>query len=358
MRRFLSFILGTLALSCLLAGTALWYVNRKVADGADGFLRKYVFTEPQKANFGRVSLNLLTGQFALENVTAKGRGSSSMTWTLTGREIRARLPVQQVLSGEGSVRTLSVREPVIALAFAAEEDPAGLGGLPALPRWMKKLPVESIQVSDGKIRVRNAGVAEPFEVGAVEARMVRESGEAGKGLARWEAEGKILTAPGSILIRMDIFPSSPRRNFEGEVRLKDFSLPYAAAHLFPPDPDVQIQEGLLDLRTQLTCKDDWLTASHLVEIKNLKVAVSERTKTLAGLPVKRLKDVLDIEYVSFVVPMNGSVSDPHIGIASSVEQILLKILEGKIEDKDERDRFAQRAGIYIGNKIDRALKER
>jgi hypothetical protein len=134
------------------------------------------------------------------------------------------------------------------------------------------------------------------------------------------------------------------------------SLPEIAPRFLPEDSGVRFLDGFLDLKTQMTCRQEWLTASHLVEIKNFKLEVAEGRKRLMGVPVKRLRDVLDVEYFSFVVPMNGSLRDPHVGVAASLEQVLFKILEARFQDKSDRERWAQWGAVRLGRKIDKALK--
>ena len=91
-------------------------------------------------------------------------------------------------------------------------------------------------------------------------------------------------------------------------------------------------------------------------ITDFKVEVSPRRKELLGLPVKQFKDMMDIPSISFVVPMSGSIHDDRLGIASGVQQILYKTLEGKIENKKDLEKMAQRGGAYFGAKIDAALR--
>ncbi|MBI4056889.1 MAG: hypothetical protein HY399_05000 [Elusimicrobia bacterium] len=366
-------------LSALMIFSAFWYLNRKVSGGVESYLRQYVFTQPNTADFQSFHLDLVRGVLSLRGLRFKNAQGASFQWLLTTREISARIPIQDLIAGSGTIRQIVVSNPRLELSFSTAPtlSETETSKPLAIPVWIYKIPIEQIQVSQGVFRLSNEGVGEGIEINSIESTMSRPSGG---GPLQIHAQAKMMSSPtGFVAVDLNlpspVPPSLLRREiqvglaratdykefgpvtFEGEVRLKEISLPYLFNRLVPPDPEVQILEGFLDLKTQIACKQNWLTASHLVEIRDLKIQVAEERKKILGLRVKDLKNVLNVDYLSFVIPMNGSIQDPHVGLASSLQQILYKVLEDKIEDKEKLEYIARRGGVYIGGKLDKAFKE-
>ncbi|MBI4051178.1 MAG: hypothetical protein HY400_01605 [Elusimicrobia bacterium] len=357
---FLRSFIGALLLAAALVGSVVWYLNHQVSVGAESYLRKYVFTRPQTASFQKFHADLVRGFLSVEGLRFKRSWGEPSGWTFNSKRISIQIPIQELLSGAGSIKRLHLEGPVLEVVFSAETSDARNSGQSAisLPKWVQGFPIGEVQVSEGAIHLGSGGVTRKVEVSALEGaitRLVKEGRP--EGPIRADFQGRILSEkPGDLFLDMTIQnPSSPF-SFEGEIRIKNLSIPYVVSRLFPADPEVQVLDGSLDVKTQLTCKQDWLTASHLVEVKNLKIQVAEGRKKILGLKVKYLKDILNIDYLSFVIPMNGSIQDPHIGIASSIQQILYKVLEDKME-KEDLESFAQKGGAYLGGKVDGALKD-
>lgn len=330
-----------LALAGVLAG--LYYVNGRLSLGFERGLRRFVFTDDRVAGFEGATLDLWRGRAALRQL--RFRGSGGLQGTVDAVTLSA--PVAELFSGAGPVAVLSLERP--ALRWGG---PAGGGAgfhPPTLP-WA----VREWNVTDGSATWTLADGGFTFD--RWDLRLVRsDPGTDGRSVLTLDGRGRVLPEdPGAMTAHATLQePFSPAA-LEGEIQMRDLSLP-ALYRIWGRDPELQILSGRLDVKTQFTIRGDQLTASHLVEIKDLRVDPGAKKK-LFGLSVKRLKDVLVVDRLSFVVPMSGSVQDPEIGFATTLEQILTKILDGKIDDPEDLRTWARRGGNYFGAKADAAWR--
>lgn len=345
-------IVGIL-LGLLAAGGAfavlLYFVNGAVSTGLEGYLKKYIFDRPE-SSFGTVRADVFHGRFVMTDLKLKGERLS-----LTVPEIQAEIPLKELFSGNGVVRSLRFTSPLMEGNYSLR------GGYSAkntqrLPPWLGRLPIAEVVVTDGHLRLTNRDSDATWGLRKIEGKLTRPVLENGGGNYRFEGEGQNeAEAPGQLTLDLTLDQWAPTLNLAGEWAFRKWPME-SLVRLVSATSDVQVTSGQLDLKTQLICKKDWLTASHLVDISDFKVEVSPRRKQFLGIPVKQFKEMLNIPAISFVVPMNGSIHDPHVGFASSVQQILYKILEGKVKDPQELEKISQRGGAYFGAKIDAALR--
>ncbi|MBK8869523.1 MAG: DUF748 domain-containing protein [Elusimicrobia bacterium] len=329
----------------------LWFLNGTVSAGVEGYLKKYVF-DGTRSTFGTFQADLWKGRFVMTDLRLQGERSS-----VTVPQLTVDVPVRELISGNGTIRTLQLDNPLLegTVSFRGR---GGAGGvLPGrVPGWVRRLPIAEVVVADGQAVITNRDSNEKLGVRNVRGHLRR--GSQGPSEERWDfqADGKFdEQEPATFSIDMTVDRLSFPLRFNGEWNLTDWPLE-PLARFVSGNGDVRVQSGRLNLKTQALCKDDWLTASHLVDITDFKVEVDPRRKELLGVPVKRFKDLMDIPSLSFVVPMNGSIRDPQVGFSSSVQQILYKIFEGKIQDKKDLDKWVRRGGDYLGGKIDAALR--
>lgn len=350
LKGFLLMLAGAVIFALLLASGLVWYVNKNVSVGIERYLRKTVFNRPETLNFQTLSIDLLRGRFALNQFRMKGRTETS-DWVASAKEISASASIQELLSGDGEVKRVNIDVPALEWVFGLEPRQLPPSKLPSLP---DSAPVRTLAWSDGQITLVNKQGQEPL-------RLTRLDGELtgpNQPPMRLKADARINSPKaGHIKLNLEARRLKTPMSFQGELKIDGLSVAYLAKTLFPADPEIQVLDGTIDLKTQLTCEKDWLTASHLVEIKNLKIQVADSRSKILGMKIKYIKDVLDIEYLSFVIPMNGSIDDPHIGVSSSIQQILYKLLEGKMEDREDLEAFAQKGGNYLGSKLDKALRD-
>jgi hypothetical protein len=346
-------LLVGLILGLLLAAGAftvlLWVVNGVVSTGVEGYLKKYVFDRPE-AGFGTVQVDLWHGRFVMTDLKLKGDRLS-----LTVPELHAHVPARELLSGNGVIRSLQLKAPLLEGVFSLRGGHGETSGF-TWPSWIGRLPIAEVLVTDGQLRLTNRDSDAGWGLRKIEGRFIHPVLESGGGNYRFKLEGQNdADAPGQFSLDLTLDKFELPLTLSGEWSFRKWPMD-ALARFVSATTDVQVTSGRLDLKTQVICKNNWLTASHLVDISDFKVEVSPRRKQLLGLPIKQFKDMMDIPSLSFVVPMNGSIYDPQVGLASSVQQILYKILEGKMADKKDLEKMSQRGGLYFGAKIDAALR--
>lgn len=341
-------LLGLLAAGGALA-ILLYFVNGVVSTGLEGYLKKYVFDRPE-ASFGTVRADVFHGRFVMTDLKLKGEH-----WSVSVPEVQADLPPKELLSGNGLIRFLRFASPLIEGDFSLR---GGYGAkvTPRLPPWLSRLPIAEVRVMEGHLRLRNRDSDAVWGLRKIEGKIIHPVLEEEGGNYRFQGEGwNEAEEAGQVALDLTLDQWAPTLNLTGEWTFRKWPME-SLVRLVSSTSDVQVTSGQLDLKTQLICKKDWLTASHLVDISDFKVEVSPRRKQLLGIPVKQFKEMMTIPAISFVVPMNGSIHDPHVGFASSVQQILYNILEGKVKDKQELEKISQRGGSYFGAKIDAALR--
>jgi hypothetical protein len=327
----------------------LYFVNGTLSNGIEGYLKKYVFDRPE-ASFGSVRVDVFRGRLVMTDLKLKGERLS-----LTVPEIEAEVSPLEFLSGNGVVRSLRFMNPLVEGNFSMRGGARGMGKR-YFPTWLSRLPIAETVVTEGHLRLTNRDSDAAWGLRKIEGKLIHPVLEEGGGNYRLTVAGQNeADAPGQFSLDMTLDQWAPTLTLAGEGSFRQWPMD-SLVRLVSATSDVQVTSGQLDLKTQLICKKDWLTASHLVDLSDLKVEVSPRRKQLLGVPVKQFKDMMDIPSLSFVVPMNGSVHDPRVGIASSVEQILYKVLEGKMKDTKELEKISQRGGAYFGAKIDAALR--
>jgi hypothetical protein len=334
-----------------LGAVLLWFVNGALSTGFESYLKKYIFDGPD-ASFGTVRVDLLNGRVIMTDLKL-----TSGRLSLTVPELEADVPRNELFSGNGFVRSLQIKNPLVEGSFLLQ----GGYGEPDVfrfPGWIRRFPIAQVVVTDGQLRLTNRDSQSTWGLRKIEAQLLHPLSESGGGNYRLKLEGQN-EAEDSGQFSLDLTLEEIDRplSLAGEWALRKWPLESLSRFISVPT-DVQVVSGRLDLKTQLICKNNWITASHLVDISDFKVEVSPRRKHLLGLPVTQFKDMLDIPSLSFVVPMNGSIHSPQVGIASSVEQILRKVLEGKIENKKDLEKMCRRGGAYLGAKIDAALRAR
>lgn len=342
--------LGFLLAAGAMAGF-LWFLNGTVSAGVERYLKNYVF-DGTRSTFSTFQADVWKGRCVMTDLRLKGERVS-----VTVPQLTVEVPVREFLSGNGTIRTIRLDNPLVegTVSFRGR---IGAGDVLSkrVPGWFRRLPIGEVVVADGQAVMTNLDSNEKLGVRNVSVRLRR--GSQAPAEERWEfqADGKYDgQEPGILSVDMTVDRLSFPLRFNGEWNLANWPLE-PLARFVSGSGDVRVLSGRLNLKTQALCKDDWLTASHLVDISDFKVEVDPRRKELLGVPVKRFKDLMDIPSLSFVVPMNGSIRDPQVGFSSSVQQILYKILEGKIQDKKDLDKWVRRGGDYLGGKIDAAFR--
>lgn len=342
--------LGFLLAAGLLAAF-LWFLNGTVSAGVEGYLKKYVF-DGTRSTFGTFQADLWKGRCVMTDLRIQGERLS-----VTVPQVTVDVPVRELITGNGTIRTLQLNNPLLE-GTVSLRGRGGAGGALShrIPVWVRRLPIAEIVVADGQAVITNRDSNEKLGVRNVAVRLRRGSPDPLDEKWTFQADGKYDgQEPGIFSMDTTVDRLSFPLRFNGEWNLTNWPLE-PLARFVSGSGDVRVLSGRLNLKTQALCKDDWLTASHLVDISDFKVDVDPRRKELLGLPVKRFKDLMDIPSLSFVVPMNGSIRDPQVGFASSAQQILYKVLEGKIQDKKELDKWVRRGGNYLGGKVDAALR--
>lgn len=87
--------------------------------------------------------------------------------------------------------------------------------------------------------------------------------------------------PALFSVDMDVERLSFPLRFNGEWNITQWPLEPLARFVLGRG-DVRVLSGQLSLKTQALCKDDWLTASHLVDISDFKVEVDPIAKSCWG----------------------------------------------------------------------------
>jgi hypothetical protein len=343
-------IVGFLLAAGLLAAF-LWVLNGTVSAGVEGYLKKYVF-DGTRSTFGTFQADLWKGRFVMTDLRLHGERLS-----VTVPQMTVDVPVRELMSGNGVIRTLRLDNPLLEGTVSLRGRGGGGGVLSGrVPGWVRRLPIAEVIVADGQAVITNRDSNEKLGVRNVRVHLRRGSQAPSEERWDFQADGKFDgQEPATFSVDMAVDRLSFPLRFNGEWNFTNWPLE-PLARFVSGSGDVRVLSGRLNLKTQALCKDDWLTASHLVDISDFKVEVDPRRKELLGLPVKRFKDLMDIPSLSFVVPMNGSIRDPQVGFSSSVQQILYKIFEGKIQDKKDLDKWVRRGGDYLGGKIDAALR--
>lgn len=326
-------------------GAGLWYANRRASDVFENALRQFVFRNSEQAGFRAARLDLFRGQFAVDGIRVRSRNADAAV-EIGADSVVVDLPLRDLFSGRAPVRSVWVRGPRLSVQGVGEA-----GGKFRF-FWPGAVTVGEVRVTEGQATFSLAG--RPLDLTNLEATVRGLGAETPAVPLTVEFSGRCAPAgagsfSGSLTVQDPVAPLA----MEGELKISDLSLAEVGA--FFPDSDVRILDGRLNINSQWTAKNDWLTASHLVDIQGLKLDL--KGDSVFGVSAKRLQSLLAIDRISFVVPMNGSLTDPHVGIASSIEQILLKVLEGKMEDRDDLERWARRGGNYLGAKVDRAIKD-
>lgn len=342
--------LGFLLAAGLLAAF-LWFLNGTVSAGVEGYLKKYVF-DGTRSTFGTFQADLWKGRCVMTDLRIQGERLS-----VTVPQVTVDVPVRELITGNGTIRTLQLNNPLLE-GTVSLRGRGGAGGALShrIPVWVRRLPIAEVVVADGQAVITNRDSNEKLGVRNVAVRLRRGSPDPLDEKWTFQADGKYDgQEPGIFSMDTTVDRLSFPLRFNGEWNLTNWPLE-PLARFVSGSGDVRVLSGRLNLKTQALCKDDWLTASHLVDISDFKVDVDPRRKELLGLPVKRFKDLMDIPSLSFVVPMNGSIRDPQVGFASSAQQILYKVLEGKIQDKKDLEKWSRRGGAYVGDKLDAAFR--
>jgi hypothetical protein len=329
----------------------LWVLNGTVSAGVEGYLKKYVF-DGTRSTFGTFQADLWKGRFVMTDLRLHGERLS-----VTVPQMTVDIPVRELISGNGVIRTVRLDNPLLEGTVSLRGRGGGGGVLSGrVPGWVRRLPIAEVIVADGQVVITNRDSNEKLGVRSVRVHLRRGSQVPSEERWEFQADGKYDgQEPATFSLDMAVDRLSFPLRFNGEWNLTNWPLD-PLARFVSGSGDVRVLSGRLNLKTQALCKDDWLTASHLVDISDFKVDVDPRRKELLGLPVKRFKDLMNIPSLSFVVPMNGSIRDPQVGFASSAQQILYKVLEGKIQDKKDLEKWSRRGGAYVGDKLDAAFR--
>lgn len=359
-KKIMIFACGVVLVSGIMVAGLLWALNKKASSGAESYLKQFVFKEAESAQFESFHMDLFRGLFSMEKLALHFPVPPITQAGFFAEEISVRSPIQNLLAGRGVIQFLKIDEPKVSFFFYADQPgPAARSPFSGnAPPWVYQLPLQKLSILDGHVLLKNNRAVGQVEISSIDGTFVRlVEEETGVESIKASFKGQILSEePGEFLIDFDIRKPTRPMDFEGEIRFKGLSIPYLS-QLFPRDPEVSIISGEIDLKTQVACNRDWLTASHLVEVKNLKIDVAPTRRKLMGLPVKDLKNVLETEYLSFIIPMNGNIGDPHVGMASSFEQILYKFLEERFKNKRTLANWARYGGEELEKKVNKAIRK-
>jgi hypothetical protein len=343
---------GALALALACGGLAL--AGRRASAALDAGLRER-FPDPQRASFSRAGVSFLRGLVFVDGVR--------LSQTIGGAAVRGEVeraswsvPVRALALGHAAPAWVTLSAPKFSIrpssAPAEGEEPVeSPAGRPRAATVLDYLPAQGLSAEGGQLTLESPWGGAPLAWEKVQLRVERRE----PGGYDVRLQGRLAGTPGgaSFQARFDDLASP----CESEGQLKIDPVPVAKlAGYFPASPDVRFKDGTVSLTSTFTCRKGWLTASHLVEVHGFDAEVSSGTKELFGVSVKYLQDLFKVEQLSFVVPMTGELSDPHIGVGSSIQQILLKILEGKFDDKEDAEKLARKGGDYFGKKLDKAIK--
>lgn len=350
--RWLKPLLLAAAVGGAAAAGGLFFLQSRLSLALADYLRREVFPDPERAAFSEARIDLLRTDVSLKGLrlkSAPGRPARALSVVDATADLSL---FSFLLSGSAPrLRLLRLSEPSLEVSYG--------GGAPEAPAdekdpllWLRRIPLEQVEAERAFLRLKHAAGGRPVELDAMRLRLTRQAGGRGFSL---EGNGVFGEAEaGTFSLRVSMPEAEPCPS-EGEIRIDKLAVPLLASY-FPGEASVLFSEGRASLKTQFTCRDGWLTASHLVELEGLKARPPEGKKEVFGVPLKYFEEVLRIDQLSFVVPMNGSLSDPHIGVASSVQQILLKALQPTVKDPREAEKLARKGGDYFGRKIDRELK--
>lgn len=141
---------------------------------------------------------------------------------------------------------------------------------------------------------------------------------------------------------------SEKLNFEGKFRLKNIHIPYFNS-LLGVENDVKINDGEVDVKSNIHCSDDWLTVSSIISIDKLDVGVSQ--KKLYGIKSELITEFFKNNNVTFDLPVSGNIRSLRFDFSAAVTQIMLKALQGILEDKADVLKYSEKFGRKIGGKI-------
>jgi hypothetical protein len=333
---------GALFLFAATASLAGYLLHARLSPLFESFLRRNVFTSPSRGTFERAGVNLFQGTLRIEGLSVPGPLGSP---AFTAGAVEARVP----LLSRGSPRelSLSLREP-----FFHWENGSATNAAP--PAWaaalLQEAPPRRISFSGGTVEAAIDPSIPSFRLEGLDG--LWEMGENGK----WSVEGhaRVPSDPPA-----DISFKASFLGGDGNVDLEVRNLPwtYLAERLSASGEDIRFLSGAIDLKGSATLRGGLVTASPLIELRDLKLEVPVEKRTFAGFSVEKLRQVMEVKDVSFTVPVSGRWTDPTVGFSVTIEQMLDNALRDKIPDDRERAKLAHRGGWWLGGKADRAFKD-
>ncbi len=367
--RIWTFLLGALTggliTALLLLVGSVRYLNQRLSASFEDILRKTVFVD-SNIKFESAGIDILKGQLFLNDVSIVRSSKAGMSWTAKLKKVMMEVPLRDVLSGEKSIQRIRIIQPILDVTVPKAQPAQGSRGSRSIFRsrvnlgWLEKLPLSEVSMTDGIVRLLNPVSGKNILLDITDGRIRRSGSD--KRAVSLKINGRLPSAsgeglePGQLYLRTDFQELSSLCNSEGAMKLEQIPIPVIAG-FFPSNPGLRFTRGQLTLNAHFTCKDDWISASYHVEIKDFHLEVSEDKKDVFGIPVKYAKPLYDIDSISFVIPVTGSIDNPHIGIQSSIEQILLKILQKKYDDSDKIRKVAKRGAEYFAKKFEKALRK-
>ncbi len=261
------------------------------------------------------------------------------------RSLEARFP----LFSKGERRELSLSLDGARVSVnAAGDRPA------ALPPWaapaFQEIPLREVDFTDGTLEFSWDPALPSLRLEGVDGSWRRE--DAGGWVLDLRAR-----VPSDPPAEVAVKAAFNKEAGDLDVAIKGLPWAYLSERLSAPGEDLRFLSGQVSLKTSATLRDGFVTANPLVELKGLKLEVPVEKKKFAGFSVEKVRQVLDVDALSFTVPINGRWDDPRVSFAVTLEQVLDNALRQKIPDDADRARVARRGGSYLGAKADRAFKE-
>ena len=176
---------------------------------------------------------------------------------------------------------------------------------------------------------------------------------------KFDLKGEIpSSSKGNISCKGKFKAISQEVNLTGEIKAKNIYLPYFNS-LFEPNNNFNIENGLLQLHSNIQCQNNWLVSSNLVTLENLYISFPQGKKEkhkIFGLPVKIVTNFFKTDKISFNLPISGDIRDPQFGFSTAISQMLLKAFKEKFKDSTAKT-LSKKMGRKIGGKIDKLFRE-
>ncbi|MFC1500885.1 hypothetical protein ACFL58_00330 [Elusimicrobiota bacterium] len=304
----------------------------------------------RKISIEKINISAITGKVILKNVKIETYPQVSSKPALTVPSFVIQISLQDLFIGKLLIRKVVLAKPVLnaKLEGISKSDSmlsyiAGLRSLNVGPRNLfihKGLFIADIDesnelviFSDFNVAIKNMPVKfnedRPFSV------------ELSASIPSFEK--------GFINLDLQFNSVRPNLDFEGEFKAKNVSIPYFSP-MFREGDEVIVQNGTLEIRSNIHCVDNWLTESNVISINKLNLDIS--SKKIFGIPAEVATEFFESNTVTFDLPISGDIRNLNYDFETASTQVMYKALQGRFKSDAFTKKISERFGKKIGKKLD------